>query len=393
LAILPNLIFQNTMAIQRSKNILDKPDAKKWFDSHNNIYILFCKVVKTITQHYSGSDDGYVNMAPPQYRFNKQPSGRVAVCAQANRIIVKFLPTMGENCHIFFVYDSNDFPIAIDHIKSTYRSYAGFFYASTAGTNEDIINPKLQKSILSYREHPELRLCDRAYLVTGVAKNDQFNRKLLAKNQTGRWLASGGRVNLGDAIFVLLPNANTRNGYPRELYAGIVEKRSATKGPILFTVKAFIRLPDIDAEVRKFLGGRVPPMGNTILDVWDFFSDDKKRDDEFAARVASSNNDSPESRKSRLDKAPRLPAKRIVQVERYDRNPDVVAEVLYQAQARGGNCGNCGKEAPFKRRDGTSYLEVHHKTPLASDGEDTVENAIALCPNCHRQLHYCLSST
>jgi len=33
-------------------------------------------------------------------------------------------------------------------------------------------------------------------------------------------------------------------------------------------------------------------------------------------------------------------------------------------------------------------LEVHHKVPLAEGGDDTVENAIALCPNCHRHAHY-----
>lgn len=50
--------------------------------------------------------------------------------------------------------------------------------------------------------------------------------------------------------------------------------------------------------------------------------------------------------------------------------------------------GRCNSEAPFIRRtNGSPYLEVHHKTPLAEDGEDTVENAIALCPNCHRELH------
>jgi 5-methylcytosine-specific restriction protein A len=25
---------------------------------------------------------------------------------------------------------------------------------------------------------------------------------------------------------------------------------------------------------------------------------------------------------------------------------------------------------------------------LAEGGEDTVENALALCPNCHRRLHF-----
>ena len=37
--------------------------------------------------------------------------------------------------------------------------------------------------------------------------------------------------------------------------------------------------------------------------------------------------------------------------------------------------------------DGTHYLEVHHIDQLAKGGADTVENAVALCPNCHRKMH------
>jgi 5-methylcytosine-specific restriction endonuclease McrA len=39
-------------------------------------------------------------------------------------------------------------------------------------------------------------------------------------------------------------------------------------------------------------------------------------------------------------------------------------------------------------KDGAYYLEVHHIIPLSENGEDSVDNAIALCPNCHRQEHY-----
>ncbi|WP_256325004.1 HNH endonuclease signature motif containing protein [Nitrosomonas sp. Nm132] len=42
----------------------------------------------------------------------------------------------------------------------------------------------------------------------------------------------------------------------------------------------------------------------------------------------------------------------------------------------------------MRKHDGSPYLEVHHKIPLAFGGEDTVVNAIALCPNCHREAHY-----
>lgn len=70
----------------------------------------------------------------------------------------------------------------------------------------------------------------------------------------------------------------------------------------------------------------------------------------------------------------------------FNRNPDVVAEILSRAN---GVCQDCGQPAPFNRRgDGSPYLEVHHRMPLAEGGQDTIENAIALCPNCHRKAHY-----
>lgn len=93
-----------------------------------------------------------------------------------------------------------------------------------------------------------------------------------------------------------------------------------------------------------------------------------------------------EDRRRRLRGAQRIPQTFNVQAMVYRRNPDVIAEVLDRAN---GNCEECGSAAPFLRaRNGLPYLEVHHRRPLSQGGEDTVENAIALCPNCHRRFHY-----
>lgn len=83
---------------------------------------------------------------------------------------------------------------------------------------------------------------------------------------------------------------------------------------------------------------------------------------------------------------PEKPEKIILLVDVYKRNPNVVAEALFRAA---GICESCGEDAPFFRKsDGSPYLEVHHKVQLASGGDDTVENAIAVCPNCHRKFHF-----
>ncbi|SDA21703.1 HNH endonuclease signature motif containing protein [Sphingomonas sp. NFR15] len=69
----------------------------------------------------------------------------------------------------------------------------------------------------------------------------------------------------------------------------------------------------------------------------------------------------------------------------YVRSPEVVAWILQQAK---GICEACDKPAPFVSASGTPYLEVHHVKHLADGGPDVVENAVALCPNCHRRLHH-----
>lgn len=106
----------------------------------------------------------------------------------------------------------------------------------------------------------------------------------------------------------------------------------------------------------------------------------------FEVAVNRSRLGSSEERQRQLRQAPKHPKKIRAMVDVFDRNPDVVAEVLELAA---GICGGCKRDAPFNRKkDGQPYLEVHHRVWLSLGGEDTVENAIALCPNCHRKSHY-----
>lgn len=70
---------------------------------------------------------------------------------------------------------------------------------------------------------------------------------------------------------------------------------------------------------------------------------------------------------------------------RYNRNPEVAAWVRLRAK---GRCEACGLPAPFRSPKENPYLEVHHVRLLADGGSDRTENAVALCPNCHRELHY-----
>lgn len=72
-------------------------------------------------------------------------------------------------------------------------------------------------------------------------------------------------------------------------------------------------------------------------------------------------------------------------VDQFVRDAAVVAYVLSEAN---GSCECCMNPAPFVKRNGLPYLEVHHVLPLSSGGSDKISNAIAVCPNCHRELHH-----
>ena len=126
-------------------------------------------------------------------------------------------------------------------------------------------------SITDYRDDGRFPPNRRAFLVTGKRENDQINRRLLALNQTGHWIAAKGRIEIGDTIFILLPNPNHPSGYPRELYAGVIthQSRREPDNRLLLTVERFHHLPPINDAVKVFLNGRLPPQGSMVQTVWE----------------------------------------------------------------------------------------------------------------------------
>ena len=95
---------------------------------------------------------------------------------------------------------------------------------------------------------------------------------------------------------------------------------------------------------------------------------------------------SEEERTKLLKEAPQKPKRIITTTTCFEYNPVVIATRLALAE---GKCEKCGQEAPFiSALDGMPYLEVHHIKSIAEGGEDTVDNTIALCPNCHKEIHF-----
>ena len=107
---------------------------------------------------------------------------------------------------------------------------------------------------------------------------------------------------------------------------------------------------------------------------------------ELQEKVRQAKKLSSKERREKLSIANPKPEKSITTQTIFKRNQYVIVEVLERAN---GICERCKKPAPFFRDiDDSPYLEVHHILPLAEGGDDTVENAIALCPNCHRHAHH-----
>lgn len=80
----------------------------------------------------------------------------------------------------------------------------------------------------------------------------------------------------------------------------------------------------------------------------------------------------------------RHPINRSVSSTTYERN--VYVAELAKRRAN-GICQLCKQPAPFKNKSGEPFLENHHIVWLSEGGDDTVENAVELCPNCHRKMH------
>jgi 5-methylcytosine-specific restriction protein A len=80
-----------------------------------------------------------------------------------------------------------------------------------------------------------------------------------------------------------------------------------------------------------------------------------------------------------------IPTRFTVGATVFGRSAGVVAYVLSRAR---GICEACELPGPFPTPSGMRFLEIHHAIRLADGGPDTVQNAVALCPNCHRRAHY-----
>lgn len=123
-----------------------------------------------------------------------------------------------------------------------------------------------------------------------------------------------------------------------------------------------------------------------LIDYYTFRTIEELNDIIFEEDVIEARKLTQEERLSKIEKYSGIPTTSKRTIDIFNRDPNVKAEVLERAN---GKCEFCLQNAPFmKVSDNKPFLEVHHIKWLSKEGEDTLENAIALCPNCHRGAHF-----
>lgn len=121
----------------------------------------------------------------------------------------------------------------------------------------------------------------------------------------------------------------------------------------------------------NFFQGVIPPDVETV-------------NREFEEQVQKEQTKSLEQLKKEAEKKSNKPSSGTVQTKVYHRDPTIAAYVKKRA---GGYCQLCEEKAPFVDQNGEPYLECHHIVWVSKGGMDSIDNCVALCPNCHRKMH------
>ena len=166
-----------------------------------------------------------------------------------------------------------------------------------------------------------------------------------------------------------------------------------------YEMKKFYRLVDTtgmnDDEKKEFLKKYDKNEAKKILDaerqkVFAFDWNDWLKDEKFADFEDNDLSLEQENLKilAQAENDEKDSVKREITVEvRINFPTQLKREILQRANGRCEN-QNCKNPQPFIDKKGEIFLEIHHKIPYSECKKHTLENCIALCPNCHRREHY-----
>ena len=97
-----------------------------------------------------------------------------------------------------------------------------------------------------------------------------------------------------------------------------------------------------------------------------------------------------EVREMALNRAPSAATEKTRRIITRQRSEAVRVYVLRRAD---GKCDACQKDAPFLTINNRPYLEPHHIYRLSDGGPDTPDCVVAVCPNCHKEIHFGINGT
>ena len=136
--------------------------------------------------------------------------------------------------------------------------------------------------------------------------------------------------------------------------------------------------PDRNGDIRKIVIFHLVPVA-------DLATYELEPDDNVAADIAELKIDALRKRAYQAAFAPvskgTLTSTRTI----YARSQAVKDYVLSRA---GGVCESCDQPAPFTTKAGSPYLEPHHINRLSDGGLDHPKYIGAICPTCHKEIHY-----
>jgi len=131
------------------------------------------------------------------------------------------------------------------------------------------------------------------------------------------------------------------------------------------------RLPDRNDTMRDAIRFELVPAGGLELNLEADSLDELSTDDLYEKAESSVSGESTHQSSTSRTTYP---------------SSEIVKE--YALRVADGVCQGCGEDAPFLDEDGEPFLEVHHLHRRSDGGADHPDNVIALCPNCHRRVHY-----
>jgi 5-methylcytosine-specific restriction protein A len=156
-------------------------------------------------------------------------------------------------------------------------------------------------------------------------------------------------------------------------------------GEFVYAGHRFIPGPDRNGEIRRLIVFRLIAVVDA-RDIEDAAGDDRNASTAISMTLADARRIALAAAAAAAGAAP---AKESAARTLYVRSKAVRDYVLMRAA---GKCESCDRPAPFIRKNGTPYLEPHHTTRVSDGGPDHPRFVGAVCPACHRELHFGMGS-